>query len=41
MYLEALALVKVEEYCVNMFVKINYTDKNTQGIAYNNIYSKK
>lgn len=40
MYLEALALVKVKEYYVNMFIEINYTDKNTQSIAYN-IYSEK
>lgn len=41
MYLEALALVKVEEYCVNMFIKIIYIAKNKQNIAYNYIYSKK
>lgn len=38
--LEALALVKVEEYCINMFIKTNYTDKNNQNISYNYIDSK-
>lgn len=41
MYLEAIVLVKVGDYCSNLFMEITYMDKSILSIAYNYIYSKK